>query len=171
MCRSIRIEAAFSLVIEPSHLFAGQVTRLLHPAGKEVAVYAGLFKDVVVTDVGHLGGAGRHGIEPGPAEEGYPHISGKTVKAEEPAFPIEAIKRAVPFDRLAQVGHQPRDHGIEVAHDGLLPAGDGRDIGSDRRFAMALGYLWIVAGEQHDAIGIGRKSLARPSHATLPRFR
>ena len=61
---------------------------------------------------------------------------------------LDAIKRRIPFDRLAHARRCFHHQRIEATSDVALPTRHRRDIGLHRRVALALGDLGIAACEK-----------------------
>ena len=61
---------------------------------------------------------------------------------------LDAIKRRIPFDRLAHARRRFHDQRIEATSDVAFPTRHRCDIGLHRRVALALGDLGIAACEK-----------------------
>src|SRR6185436_7256392 len=77
------------------------------------------------------------------------HVLREAMKVEEPALPLDAVERRVPFDGLAHAGHGAHDQRVEAAADVAFPAGHRRDVGLHGRVAVGLRDLRIAAGEEN----------------------
>src|SRR5690606_12558875 len=126
---------------------AGARRRQLAPAGQtgglpEPVAQAGLVEVALVevdpaTVVARAAGWDR--TQPGAGEEGQLHVAGEDVVRDDPAAVRQAVEGRVPAYRLADAGNLGADQCVEPAADVLLPVRQRRDIGLDRRVAVAFG--------------------------------
>src|SRR5438445_6009636 len=140
--------SSWSLSPGRSHSFAGQLTGLLHPGGELSFVELIVLMDVEVAGVPALGLTGRDGTQRRSAEESHFDVFREAMDAEEPALAIDAVKRRVPFDRLAHAGNGARDERVEAVPDVAFPTRHGRDVGLHGSVALGLRDLRVAACEE-----------------------
>src|SRR5262245_14223545 len=100
---------------------SGKPTGLPEPRCELGFVERVVFADVEVADVVLLRLAGRQGAQGRAAEERDLHVLRVAVKAQHPAFALEAVEGRVPLHRLAHVGNRARDEFVEAAADVSFP--------------------------------------------------
>src|SRR5215813_3752493 len=116
---------------------AWQSAGLLHPGGELGFVELIVLVDIEIARLLLFGLAGRHGPQRRAAEKSHLDVFRKDMDAEKPALFPDAVKRRIPFDRLAHAGDSARDERIEAASDLAFPARHGRDVGLHGRVAVA----------------------------------
>src|SRR5436309_5010518 len=98
-----------------SHPLAGQLAGLLHPSGELRFVELVVLMDVEVARVLALGLAGGDRTQRRAAEESHFDVVREAMEAEEPALPLDSVKRRVPFDCLAHAGDGAHGERVEAA--------------------------------------------------------
>ena len=89
---------------------------------------------------------GRNGLERGSLEEAELDVVLEAAEGEEPALPLDAVKRAVPPHGLADAWHVLHDERVDALGDGGLPRLHAGDVGLHAGVPIGLGQRRGFAG-------------------------